>query len=89
MITTVIEEMVGSNHVLARNDCKRAFGWKSKTFNESEMALFLECRQQCPNYQLDSADIVREGDLSPMRGGQCSQVTLQGQVGHPASAVLH
>jgi len=27
------------------NDYERAYGWKSKTFNESEMALFFECMQ--------------------------------------------
>ena len=29
------------------------------------MALFYECMQQCARKALDSADIVRDGDLSP------------------------
>jgi len=37
-------------------------GWqsKSKSFNESEMALFHECMLKCAQKLLDTADIVRE-----------------------------
>jgi hypothetical protein len=41
-------------------DYERAYGWKSNTFNESEMALFFECMQSCARKVLDTADIVRE-----------------------------
>jgi hypothetical protein len=41
-------------------DYERAYGWKSNTFNESEMALFSECMQSCARKVLDTADIVRE-----------------------------
>jgi len=37
---------------------------ESEAFNESEMALFSECRPQCAQTVLDTADIVREGDVS-------------------------
>jgi hypothetical protein len=39
---------------------------ESATFNESEMALFFECMLQCAQKALDSADIVRDGDLTPI-----------------------
>jgi hypothetical protein len=32
--------------------------------NESEMALFPECTAQCFSKELDTADIVRDGDLT-------------------------
>jgi hypothetical protein len=41
-------------------DYERAYGWKSDTFNESEMALFSECTQSCARKVLDTADIVRD-----------------------------
>src|SRR5580698_2849063 len=41
-------------------DYERAYGWKSNTFNESEIALFFECMQSCARRVLDTADIVRE-----------------------------
>jgi hypothetical protein len=44
-------------------DYQRAYGWKSNTFNESEMALFFECMQSCARKVLDTADIVREACL--------------------------
>src|SRR5207244_7323981 len=44
----------------------RASLWlESEAFNESEMALFSECRPQCAQTVLDTADIVRDGDFSP------------------------
>jgi hypothetical protein len=39
-------------------------GWKAQTTHESEMALFSECMQECARKVLDTADIVRDGDLS-------------------------
>ena len=33
-------------------------------FNQSEMALFLECRPKCAPTTLTTADIVRDADLS-------------------------
>jgi len=41
-------------------DYERAYGWKSNTFNESEMALFSERMLQCARKMLDTADIVRD-----------------------------
>jgi len=38
----------------------RAYGWRSKTINESEMALFHERMPQCAQKELDTAEIVRE-----------------------------
>ena len=32
------------------------------------MALFHECMQECPRKALDTADIVRDGDFSPVTG---------------------
>ena len=39
---------------------ERAYGWQSKTINESEMALLYECTPQCAQKELDTADIVRD-----------------------------
>ena len=36
-----------------------------RNHNESEMALYLECMQMCVRKLLDTADPVRDGDLSP------------------------
>jgi hypothetical protein len=33
--------------------------------NESEMALFSECTPECSSKELDTADILRDGDLTP------------------------
>jgi hypothetical protein len=41
-------------------------GWKAQTTHESEMALFSECMQECARKVLDTADIVRDGDFSPL-----------------------
>jgi hypothetical protein len=45
---------------------RASLGWqsKSKSFNESEMALFFECMPSCARKVLDTADIVRDGDVS-------------------------
>ena len=32
------------------------------------MALFNECMQSCAHIVLDTADIVRDGDFSPLEG---------------------
>src|SRR5437667_3682068 len=66
MIEVVIEEMVGSDRVPDRKDYERAFDWKAQTISESEMALISECRQLCANNVLDRADIVRDGDVTPI-----------------------
>jgi hypothetical protein len=44
---------------------RASLGWWSKcnSFNESEMALFSECMLKCDRKLLDTADIVRDGDL--------------------------
>ena len=34
-------------------------------FHESEMALLFECTQECAPKELDTAGIIRDGDLSP------------------------
>jgi hypothetical protein len=49
-------------------DYERAYGWKSNTFNESEMALFSECMLQCARKVLDTADIVREAWFRQLSG---------------------
>ena len=41
---------------------------ESEAFNESEMALFSECRPLCAQTVLDTADIVREGDVTTAIG---------------------
>jgi hypothetical protein len=41
--------------------------------NESEMALFPECTAQCSSKELDTADIVRDGDFSPTTAGVQNQ----------------
>ena len=58
-----IEEMHGSDRDIGpENDYERALvgGAKSKSFNESEMALFYECMERCGKKVLDSAGVVRE-----------------------------
>ena len=39
---------------------------ESANHNESEMALFNECTQLCAQKVLDAADIVRDGDFTPI-----------------------
>jgi hypothetical protein len=66
MIEVAIEEMHGSDRVPDLNiDCERGIGWIRHTFNESEMALFFERVLLCAQKVLDTADIVRDGDLTP------------------------
>jgi hypothetical protein len=45
---------------------RASLGWqsKSKSFNESEMALFFEYMPSCVRKALDTADIVRDGDVT-------------------------
>jgi len=38
----------------------------SANHHKSEMALFNECMQSCALIVLDTADIVRDGDLTPV-----------------------
>ncbi|MGC2173208.1 MAG: hypothetical protein WA555_03485, partial [Candidatus Sulfotelmatobacter sp.] len=42
-------------------------GWKAQTIYESEMALFSECMQRCARKVLDTADIVRDRDVSTVK----------------------
>ena len=51
---------VGPNF-LTRLDYERAFWLECSFFFETEMALFSECRLNCAQNLLDTADIVREG----------------------------
>jgi hypothetical protein len=60
----VIEEMAGSDRVPDPNDSKRARVGNAQTIYESEMALSHECLQKYARKLLDTADIVRDGDLS-------------------------
>jgi len=46
--------------VLTGMDYERAYGWKSNTSHESEMALFSECMLPCARKVLDTANIVRD-----------------------------
>jgi hypothetical protein len=59
--------MAGSDRVSDLRDYKRAQVGKAQTFYESEMALFHECIQECARKLLDTADIVRDRNLSPTR----------------------
>jgi hypothetical protein len=43
-------------------DYERAYGWKSNTFNESEMALFSECMLQCAQKVLDTGRHCQRGN---------------------------
>ena len=45
---------------------------KAQTLNESEMALFSECRQWCARIVLDTTDIVREGIFRQLNKGRLS-----------------
>jgi hypothetical protein len=48
---------------------RASLGWqsKSKSFHESEMALFYECMLKCARKVLDTAGIVREAMLRQLR----------------------
>jgi hypothetical protein len=54
---------MGRTESWPENDYERAYGWKSNTIHESEMALFSECMQWCARKVLDTADIVRDAML--------------------------
>jgi hypothetical protein len=45
-----------------KNDYERACGWYGH-FNKSEMALFSECMDRYAQKLLDTAGIVRDGDV--------------------------
>ena len=51
---------MGRTESWPENDYERAYGWKSNTIYESEMALFSECMPWCARKGLDTADIVRD-----------------------------
>src|SRR5580693_7985691 len=57
--------MAGSDLVPDPNDEQRAQVGNAQTTYESEMALFFECMPQCAQKVFDTADIVRDRDLSP------------------------
>ena len=38
----------------------------AQTIYESEMALFNECMQSCAHIVLDTDDIIRDGDFTPI-----------------------
>ena|ERR1700720_4928866 len=40
---------------------------ESANHHESEMALFNECTQSCAHILLDTADIVRDGDITTVK----------------------
>ena len=44
---------------------------KRKPIHQSEMALFSECVRRVLERTLDTADIVRDGDLSPIDPAMC------------------
>src|SRR5208337_2796431 len=58
--------MAGSDRGPDPHDSQRAQVGKAQTFYESEMALFYECIQKCARKLLDTADIVRDGDFTPV-----------------------
>jgi len=43
-------------------------GWKAQSIYD-EMALFYECIQSCARKVIDTADIVRDGDLTTVERG--------------------
>ena len=56
---------MGRTEILTRTDYERALVGMATYSHESEMALFHECTLQCAQKELDTADIVRDGDFSP------------------------
>jgi hypothetical protein len=58
--------MDGSDRVPDPHGLRASLWLEQHFFIESEMALFSECRLKCAQNLVDRADIVREGDLSPM-----------------------
>jgi hypothetical protein len=51
---------------------------ESANHNESEMALFYECMQSCTQNMLDTADIVRDGDVTTIDKGFSVRLRLAG-----------
>src|SRR3984885_5563131 len=51
---------MGRTEFLTRTRLRASLGWKGRTFNESEMARFSKCTDQCASKVLDTADIVRD-----------------------------
>ena len=62
---------------------------KSKTINESEMALFHECTRQCGQKELDTADLVGDAILQQqaveIRFNRIALLTGQYLYGTPSS----
>jgi len=56
--------MAGSDRVSDPDDSKRAQVGNAQTIHESEMALFYECRLWCAQIPIDTADIVRDRDVT-------------------------
>jgi hypothetical protein len=64
MIEVAIEEMHGSDRVSEPEiDYERAWVGGAQFINESEMALFPECKESCAQKVVDTADIVRDAML--------------------------
>jgi hypothetical protein len=51
---------------------------EAQTIHESEMALFSECMQWCARKTIDTADIVRDGDVTPTIGPERTIPSLSG-----------
>jgi hypothetical protein len=61
MIEVGVEEMHGSDRVSEPEiDYERAWVGGAQFINESEMALFPECKESCAQKIVDTADIVRD-----------------------------
>jgi hypothetical protein len=71
MIEVAIEEMHGSDRVSEPEiDYERAWVGDAQFINESEMALFPECKESCAQKVVDTADIVR-CDVTPIETSAC------------------
>ena len=58
--------MAGSDRVIDPNDSSEPKVGNAQTNYESAMALCYQCIQKCSQNVLDTADIVRDGDFSPV-----------------------
>src|SRR3954447_14329273 len=57
--------MAGSDRVPDPNDSKRARGWKAQTTTRGKWRSSLSAYKSVLQNVLDTADIVRDGDVSP------------------------
>jgi hypothetical protein len=64
MIAVGIEEMAGSDRVPTLTIESEPQVGKAQTIYESEMALHFECTHSCVRIGLDTADIVRDRDVT-------------------------